>query len=333
MRLDFSTGIKEAKIMDESENDKDNVILVYQDGHVESANVVKEGPVFPHIEDIKPNLKISQQEHEDLSIALKFLMSDKYNDSAEELINVLSVLEELSHEFEFGIKICKCRLAVERLIALLEASDSIFIKKLAITVLGSSLQNNPQALVYISDMKLTEILLNTLQYEKDDGIKIKVLYTLSSIVKSSTGMNEFYITHGDKILYEIFKNTQNPALISKCASFIEDNYFQHENLNNDKFKTTSFSFSMYIDSIIKHWCEDFQLVLLRNQLDADSKEKILTALSTLKKKYNNMCEPVTGFLEFLNHETTLVYEKGHPYIGLLESIQRLFQIFDEEDRT
>ncbi|EMR11673.1 hypothetical protein PNEG_00111 [Pneumocystis murina B123] len=333
IRLDFSTGIKEAKIIDENENDKNNVILVYQDGHIESTNIIKESPVFSHIAEIKPNLKISQVEHEEFSMALKLLISDKYNDSTEELINVLSVLEELSHEFEFGIKICKSRLAVERLIELLETSNSIFIKKLAITVLGSSVQNNPQALVYISDMKLTEVLLNRLQYEKDDGIKIKVLYTLSSIVKSSSGMNEFYMTHGDKILYEIFKKTQNPALISKCASFIEDNYFQDQNYNNDKFKTTSLSFSMYIDSIIKHWCEDFQLVLFRNELDTDSKEKILSALSILKKKHYSICKPVSGFLEFLNHETTLVYEKGHPYIGLLESIQHLFQTFGEEDRT
>ncbi|KTW29321.1 hypothetical protein T552_01276 [Pneumocystis carinii B80] len=333
IRLDFSTGIKEAKIIDEDENDKKNVILVYKDGHIESGNVAKESPIFSNIPDIKPNLKISQAEHEEFSMALKFLVSDKYNESMEQLVNVLSVLEELSHEFEFGVKICKSRVAVERLIELLESSESIFIKKLAITVLGSSLQNNPQALVYISDMKLTKVLLNRLQYENDDGIKIKVLYTLSSIVKSSNGMNEFYMTQGDKILYDIFKKTKNPSLISKCASFIEDNYFQDQNYSNDNFKTTFLSFSMYIDSVIKHWCEGFQSVLFENELDADSKEKILSVLSILKKKHYSICKPVSGFLEFLDHETTLVYEKGHPYIGLLESIRHLFQTSDEEDRA
>ncbi|KAG5439808.1 hypothetical protein PCANB_000090 [Pneumocystis canis] len=329
VRINFNTGVKEAKIMKEDEENENNVILIYQDGHIQPSNKINEKISFPH--KIKPNSRISQEDHERFSTTLAFLASENYDISKKKLIDTLSTLEELSHELEFGVEICKSTIIIERLINLFKSSNSIHIKKLAITVLGSSLQNNPQALLHVSNLKLTKILLEKLQQERDDGVIMKILYTLSSIVKSSNGINEFHMSQGDKILHEIFKKTQNPALISKCASFIQDNYFQSENYDHDEFNLSSLSFSMFIDSSIKHWCEDFQIKFFKNYLNTDSKEKILSALSSLKKKEHfNLCKPVDGFLEFLNYEITTVYEKDHFYLILLESVKHLFEDFNIE---
>ncbi|KAG4306397.1 hypothetical protein PORY_000385 [Pneumocystis oryctolagi] len=323
IRINFNTGVKEAKIMDENEKEENNIILVYQNAHTQTTIINQKKPISDKYE-IKPNLKIPQEDREKFSIALTFLTSNNYNNS-KDLIDILSLLEELSHELEFGIEICKSRIVVEHLIHLLKSSESVHVKKLAITVLGASLQNNPQALLYISDLKLTEVLLKSLDSEYDTGVMMKLLYALSSIVKSQNGMNDFFIAQGDKILYRIFKKTQNPALISKCASFIADNYFQVENYDHDKFNVTLLSFSIFIDSIVKHWCKDLQVKFFKNYLNIDSKEKILSALSSLKKQYSSLCRPINGFLERLDYETTLIHDKDHPYIIFLKSTLQLFK--------
>ncbi|KAG5518975.1 hypothetical protein PMAC_002506 [Pneumocystis sp. 'macacae'] len=325
IRIDFNTGIKEAKIMDENEENKNSVILIYQDGHIKATEPDDEKIPYSHLDEIKPNLKIPQEDHDQFSMALTFLASDKYQDSEENLINILLLLEELSHELEFGIRICKSRIIIERLIHLLKNSESVHVKKLVVTVLGSSLQNNPQALLHISDLKLVKILLEKLNNESNDTVMIKILYALSSIVRSRNEMEEFHITQGDKILYKIFEKTENPALISKCASFVTDNYFDIENYDHDKFRATSLSFSMFIDSTVKHWCKSLQKKMFGNYLNIDSKEKILFALNSLKKKYSNLCKPIDSFLEFLDYEIALAYNENHSYIILLDSVQYLFK--------
>ncbi|KTW26827.1 uncharacterized protein T551_03289 [Pneumocystis jirovecii RU7] len=325
IRINFNTGIKEAKIMDEGDENKNSVILVYQDGHIQSTEPVDKEIPHSHLDEIKPNLKIPQEDHDQFSMALSFLESDKYQESEEDLTNILLLLEELSHELEFGIRICKSRIIVEHLMHLLKSSKSIHVKKLAITVLGSSLQNNPQALLHISDLKLVKILLEKLDDESDDSVMIKILYTLSSIVRSQNEMEEFHLTQGDKILYKVFEKTQNPALISKCANFVADNYLKIENYDHDRFKASSLSFSMSVDSTVKHWCKSLQKKFLEIYLNIDSKEKILSALSSLRKKHSNLCKPIDSFLEFLDHEIASTHSENNSYITLLSSVQYLFK--------
>lgn len=157
VRLDISTGSKEAKLNNPDEPLEaveglpvdSAVVIVESEGNTNDAEIPKGAPAYEPVGKIKPPETESQAFHDSLTVLKTLSLNDRPLDAA------MSILKDISHDIYYGLKVAEDSKAVTELLCMM-SSQGIFAKNVdeqevtlagdAASVIGSALQNNQKAL-------------------------------------------------------------------------------------------------------------------------------------------------------------------------------------------
>ncbi|KAJ1565984.1 hypothetical protein HK096_005325, partial [Nowakowskiella sp. JEL0078] len=185
VRMNMETGVKEAKLRNPSEDDDEFGLI--------------DVPVDETTEELKVKNNVNNQKQSIPKSRLTAQQRDAFGDlvaklnsksSVEEISNVLELIEEVVHEVDYGYEFIKSPKAVPAVIELLSHS-SAKIRLLAATVFGSSFSNNPSVSnLAISNHDIYKVLLSHLEIENDLKALNRILYAVSSLVRSSPSISQ-----------------------------------------------------------------------------------------------------------------------------------------------
>lgn len=134
VRLNMETLVKEAKIMDDSDEEPNELVVVAQPETIEVSEPKATAPSQKN--------KVAT---EDLNDFLSAIAEVGDFDDKVRLLKALDVLEDLSHDIEFGAKLTTLE-ALTSLNNLLEKSNDEGVNEVVYRILSSSLRNNPEAI-------------------------------------------------------------------------------------------------------------------------------------------------------------------------------------------
>jgi len=184
--------------------------------------------------------------------------SDEYSILDEDLTN----LETVAHDREYGLELVRQR-PLKKLLELLKNARDGETRRQAARILGSSLQNNPDAQNVVKGTGLIKTLLGFLKGETDSTVRASVIFALSTAVTGEQETEEFFDEKGSQLLREIF-DKDSVEVQGKCATFVQDVLPHHRLIPG-------------IDTEIATWCQTFQTYLQSRPADITS-EKVLSAL-------------------------------------------------------
>ncbi|KAK9467324.1 hypothetical protein V1512DRAFT_246920 [Lipomyces arxii] len=319
VRMNFETGKREAKLLDNDTNDgvESAVIVVDEElaevvaaggeNHEENDDDDEDwGATYSH----KPNPHITLLEHQEFDTNLAFILSsfsfDKpaeqtesavpsiYEGGADEsmLLTSLKTLEDFAHEIDFGIKLSSPDV-ITVFLNLTNAHPSSAVRSLSARIVGTSLRNNSPALHAAGSATVVTKLLHSLSLEPESSVRNRIMFALASSIHGRHGRKEFWANDGGSTLRKYFA-PQNPDedYLGRCGTFVEDS-FLNEMMNVHGAYGISQS-ELQID--LGLWCHSFQNALSADNIRrTDVKEKLFSALSAIKTKYPASCPVQNSF--------------------------------------
>lgn len=161
VRLDVTTGKKEAKLNDPNEEipaleglpvDSSMVIVESEEGSEDILSVPKGAPAYEPVGKIKAPQTENQAFYDSLTVLKTLSLNDRPVDAA------LSILKDIAHDIYYGLKVAEDPNAVKELLCMMSSQD-LFAKDFddeAVTqagdaayIIGSALQNNQKALAEV----------------------------------------------------------------------------------------------------------------------------------------------------------------------------------------
>ncbi|RGB37583.1 armadillo-type protein [Rhizophagus diaphanus] len=337
VKIDFSTGKKYAKILDPNDHESSEVIVIDENGDPINQEEINHDNELDKDSDLKfhqdskvnnfslpiitsrhkENLRIPNSDHAQFEIYISQLQNTS---SIQGLISALDGLEELVHELDFGIKFAKDQ-GIKSILELLD-HESSQIKEKAAIVIGTAMQNNPIAQDDVKHLRIVTRLLDNLSTETDIKVSIRLIYALSSMVRGNqNAIQSIKDNNGLQRLSDLYENKLDNEFRAKCALFVTD--FIDPNMIKVGQNTGFFEQDQNYDAIdpiadiIGVWCKQFQYTLFddkgnSNEVDFDSREKILKGISMIKSQYSSSCPPQNGFNDWLIKEG--IESKGEDYL-------------------
>ncbi|CAG8589719.1 3710_t:CDS:2, partial [Diversispora eburnea] len=238
------------------------------------------------------------------------LFEDDEDEDEEIFSNILSILdglEELVHELDFGIKLSKGE-GLKSIISLLDHGSNE-IKKKAALVIGAAMQLAMKIVNDNDGLSLLAILYGNL---KDNEFRTKCALFITDFI--------------------------DPNMVDKSGE--ADDVLDQQQQGNSLL----FSFS----DVIGSWCELFQFTLLdridnvdeeeeddiisqisSQELDFDSKEKILRGISMIRKHYPLQCPAQDKFKIWLLEQADLVKDEDYleDYDHLISQVKNQYNNF------
>lgn len=171
-------------------------------------------------------------------------------------------------------------------------------------------------------MRIVTRLLDNLSTETDIKVSIRLIYALSSMVRGNqNAIQSIKDNNGLQRLSDLYENKLDNEFRAKCALFVTD--FIDPNMIKVGQNTGFFEQDQNYDAIdpmtdiIEVWCKQFQDTLFddkgnSNEVDFDSREKILKGISMIKSQYSSSCPPQNGFNDWLIKEG--IESKGEDYL-------------------
>ncbi|PSR79440.1 hypothetical protein BD289DRAFT_442405 [Coniella lustricola] len=264
IRLDMSTGKKEAKINDPNEQiqaveglpvDSSVVVVESDESDNNVVSVPKGAPAYEPVGKIKPPETESQAFRDSLTVLKTLSLDDRPLDAA------LSILTDISHDIYYGLKVAEDSNAVTELLCMM-SNQEIFGKDVneeqvklagdAASVIGSALQNNQKALVEVekawpvirdatcsgSDKPLKvaafQMLIPSAATNEDtpgsEGHQLSLTKAKTSalrgLIKSALIRDDFLASGGMEQILQVLKRTR-PDLEpaqQKLANLVMDNF-------------------------------------------------------------------------------------------------------------
>jgi nucleotide exchange factor SIL1 len=161
-------------------------------------------------------------------------------------------------------------------------------------------------------LRIVTRLLDNLSIESDIKVSIRLIYALSSMMRGNQdAIQSVKDNNGLQRLSYLYENRLDNEFRAKCALFVTD--FIDPNMirlgQNTGFfeQDQNYDATDPITDIIGVWCKQFQDTLFdnkgnSNEIDFDSKEKILKGISMIKSQYSSSCPPQSGFNNWLIKE-------------------------------
>lgn len=267
VRLDVTTGLKEAKLNDPNELNPDleglavdtsMVVVEPEEGSEEVMKpwVAKGAPEYEPVGKIKPPESESQAFRDSLTVLKTLSLNDRPVDAA------LTILEDISHDIYYGFKIAEDPNAIKELLCMMssqahfaEPSDSEAVKQAgtAASIIGSALQNNHKAVEEVekswpeisaltcakSDTKLGHAVFNSLlpvviTEGGTESSKLTLTKAKSSaikgLIKSPIIRDDFLASGGmDQILELLAQRAPElEAAQQKLANLVSDEFLDED---------------------------------------------------------------------------------------------------------
>ncbi|CCG83302.1 Predicted protein [Taphrina deformans PYCC 5710] len=288
VRINLETGVKEARLLSSSDDEKEDVtgdlaIVPGEEVHETSTTLTehKEKP-FPPTKPLDG--------------------SDRPT-----VLSALDSLEDLVHELEFGLELVKSADALSRLLHFLQDSSAICRAKAAL-VLGSALQNNENAVLAIpAGFSLTSQLLRSIDAElgeQNDETKKMLVYALSASMALPRSKAEYGEGQGHDTLSRLY--TSGPDDVrAKIASFVEDHFAQKPVAKNSMIVQDDTDWEGGLGNIdaLETWCNTFQRSLLGSLSTVVARTKLMSALCQIKRTDRELCTALPHFLDHLAKES------------------------------
>jgi len=185
----------------------------------------------------------------------------------------------------------------------------------------------------VKHLKIVARLLDHLSIETDTKVLNRLIYALSSFVRGNrNAIQSVKDNNGLERLSTLYENSSDNEFRAKCALFVTD--FIDPNMiqvaQNPEFFEQGEYFGPLSD-ILGVWCKQFQDTLFdntgsSNEVDFDSREKILKGISMIKRYYTNLCAPQSGFKSWLVEEGVLAVKEDYleDYFRLLKQVKIQF---------
>lgn len=267
VRLDVTTGLKEAKLNDPNEDNSaleglpvdSSIVMVESEGDSEAVanpRVAQGAPAYEPVGKIKPPESESQAFRDSLTVLKTLSLDDRPVDAA------LTILEDIAHDIYYGLKIAEDPNAVKELLCMMSAQDN-FAKAsddaavqqagYAASIIGSALQNNQKALEEVekswsdisgatctgTNRKLSQAVFNSLMPDtpaddKSEGTQLSLTKAKTSalrgLIKSPTIRDDF-LAHGgmDQVLRVlVLEKPELAAAQQKLANLVSDEFLDED---------------------------------------------------------------------------------------------------------
>ncbi|KAJ3325165.1 hypothetical protein HDV06_004922 [Boothiomyces sp. JEL0866] len=175
IRIDYATGIKEAKLMDESEAEENTAVNV-------TPEVVEEDKdAIIHPPEARNNSALTWEERDTLSNIF-----DQLNSSTVDIqLQLLDRLAEAAHQVDVGIGLASNLDQILFLLTLLEHSDQSIRSQTAV-LLGTVYSNNHEATAKISTIPgFISTILSAFKKEESVDVQYRLMYLISAVTRSS----------------------------------------------------------------------------------------------------------------------------------------------------
>ncbi|KAJ3092734.1 nucleotide exchange factor sil1 [Quaeritorhiza haematococci] len=230
IRLNMQTGEREAKLATkEDEHEAQAVQLVAE----VSTGDQKDGESHPitfqqnDVDDIvgqylKQKTSKSSLTAVDRDAFTEFLEELHKTSSLDELSTKLDQLEEIAHHVDYAFELVKSPLGIPTLVDLLSHPIHSIRSKTAV-VLGNAVQNNPAVQAMAMKAGLLPVFLDHLATEAQPNVVNRLLYGLSSLVRSNpNGLAMFHQHKGLTSLMSVFNRWPNTDLRRKIFTIVSD---------------------------------------------------------------------------------------------------------------
>ncbi|KAM4690833.1 nucleotide exchange factor SIL1 [Rhinophrynus dorsalis] len=312
MRLNLQTGMNEAKLLDENNDDKQErthkspfVSETYTGKELKEALAkFKEGVKMQnsqeeevYVKDIKQRFKQIEdlkKEFNDLHINIETdfeIMTkiiNRFNNSLSttaEKINALNDLEYYVHQVDNAQNLFKLG-ALQLLISCLNSTDPLLIEHSAF-VIGSALASNPKVQIEAFEGGALQKLLVVLAAEHTVSVKKKALYALSSMLRQFPyAQQQFLKLGGLQILKNVFREKKSELLYVRVITLLYDMIVEklllhkENNTGQKEEQNQQYNKVHLLESITEQgWCTIISNLLRLPENDA--REKVLKTVSVL----------------------------------------------------
>ena len=303
VRLNLQTGQKEAKILENDDQHKnDNILnikskskLRYTTAEIREAlkslklDINKNEKMtekFRSIEELKKEFaNLNFEIHTETEILADLLK--KYNDlQSEEKIHVLNDIEYLVHQYDVARDFIKLG-GLEMILPDLNSTNDQLKAQIAFT-LGSAMQGNPQVQIAVLESGVLQTFLRILMLDSSEKVQLRVIYAISCLVRQFPLAQKILIQGGGlTVLASMFKNVNNHyiKLNVKIITLLNDLLLEQQlavkhAVKNDKISDERLrqynSFNLNESLILEGFCKLIPKLL--ESPDTDVREKVITAM-------------------------------------------------------
>jgi nucleotide exchange factor SIL1 len=318
VRLNLETGLKEAKILDEN-NDEFDINSKFVDKHKkvvqkESETTLKSNAIRDQIKEVLKNLKFGQQlKDSDKSSSnfrsideikkefneINFKMSsetellkdliEKYEKSSiDQKLSILYDIEYLVHSIDLAQDFVKLN-GIDLLLGDLNSTNSNLRAQIAFTI-GSAMNSNPKVQIQVLKSGALHKLLLLLRYDSSNQVKKRALFAISSLVRHFPIAQKALIQEYGalSIFSNLFKNSDIDSLklSLKVITLLNDLLIEHQLTSkyakNDELSQIKLKQYQEIDLkralVEEGFCELVPQLL--NSPDNEARERTIEAMMT-----------------------------------------------------
>lgn len=259
VRMDFNTGLKEAKLYDGDDDDASlQAVEVFEDTSTESKPIPSPAERLGILQSsdqqvFKPE-KVDQgairpphtgSDGVGFARDTQTIITSAPIDG-EALLPALENLEDLSHDIYWGLRLGQDGKVIHKLNTLIQNPRlNMQISSTAALLLGTAIQNNPAALTaalshFYNDEYPNgplETIMLALINEQIPALTVRLVYLLSALCQNQTQLLAFIRSDGSSILHTLYdaENTNKATtdrLKQKISNFILDHFLQKDSLQD-----------------------------------------------------------------------------------------------------
>ena len=300
VRINMATGLKEAKLMTVDEQHahqpETEVAVIDSEGSIKKQPVVAQQKTRPY----RPSSYLQGTDIAIFMDAMNVLREE--TSCTPEVEGALDSLEDLVHELEFGLRLVDPNKSQGlELVSSLMKNGAPSCRSKAALVIGSALRNNENALDCIpKSHKITTQLLESISHESEQTVMKMQVYALSATMSLPSARHDYRVADGHQVLRKAYA-AGSDELQGKISSFVEDHYAQFPTLGVDVVLQDDATYEQQIYELdaIESWCKAFQGSLLAGLSSMTAHEKMLSAVSQIKRTNPEACHAPKEFLEYL----------------------------------
>ncbi|ANB15828.1 Sil1p [Sugiyamaella lignohabitans] len=279
VRLNFNTGVREAKLLspeDETDDTDDGLVVVIPNSDV------AEDDEKSDLEEYFEELKLSANTPPELSQAIQHIKSQLMLQH-----DLLQNLADLAHDIEYGTILVNSALPELVNIILNRDQHDVEFRNTAARALGASLRNNPDSLKVALGSKAHVVprLLKGLQVESDLNVQSRLLYVISACLDDDRGLEQYIQSNGGDIIRKLFQSrgeaaASQPGYLTfqrKCCDLIQDQLINRDDSRN--------KFQEQREDELKKWASILQQSLIDHSDDhsIEVKYKLFQTLVNIKE--------------------------------------------------
>ncbi|KAF5284303.1 hypothetical protein FQA39_LY04596 [Lamprigera yunnana] len=368
VRINFETGITEAKILEENKkSDESNAVVRVTENsdcqysrvdlkealkniknddtnkeHVESTNFKSYKELKKDLKEINLNPKTDVEIITELMTNYKQLL--KSNSKESWLLQILEDLEYLVHQIDNANDFITMKGFEDILYPNLNSSN-VKIKDATLKLLGSCLQHNVRGQIHALETGAVGMLLKVLVLNNEYKIKNRAIFALSSLMRQFPHSQLIFVdSAGLNIFLGLLESSRDIKLQLRIVTLIYDLILEHDNalsdLNNSNYNEKVQQYDQINLRSRLHqynWCK--HLILLLENIasvdinDHDSIEKSLSAILALKtctvENIGNANDILIGLqMQYKQLVTSVQPDEDNYFEYLLTLCNRVFKLIN-----